>query len=158
MDAERREQLKRTLRNLARAHAATIELMEQALALVSEELALDPHVYFHTRTVEKAQRSSNALHVNYELLSVDFRGRSCFLGNTLPFRLFARLAQRPNAYLTYEELFAEVWQCDRSDAAVRSAVKRLRSAFRRAGMAELADAIDGSVPGHYAFKLKGAVK
>src|SRR5262245_57791326 len=155
MDANRRDQLKRTLRSLARAHAAAIELMEQALDLVSEELALDPLEYFRSRMGQKSQRSPSVPYVNYELLTIEFRGRSCFLGNTLPFRLFARLAQRPNAYLTYEELFSEVWQCDRSDDAVRSAVKRLRAAFRQSGMAELAAAIDGSVPGHYALRLKG---
>jgi DNA-binding response OmpR family regulator len=158
MDANRRDQLKRTLRSLARAHAAAIELMEQALALVTEELPLTPLEYFRAHPKQTAERFPNAPYVNYELLTVEFRGRSCFLGNTLSFRLFARLFQRPNAFLTYEELFTEVWQCNRSDAAVRSAVKRLRSAFRREGMNELADAIDGSVPGHYALKLKTPAK
>ena len=153
MNAERREQLRRTLRNLAQVHAATIELMEQALSLVSDELSNDPLTLFRSRTTrERAVRSGMPI-INEELLLIEFQGRSCFLGNTLSFRLFARLARRANAYLTYEELFSEVWRCDRSDGAVRSAVKRLRSAFRRNGMAELADAIDGSVPGHYALKL-----
>jgi len=38
-------------------------------------------------------------------------------------------------------------------AAVRSAVKRLRTTLRQAGIPKLADAINGSVPGRYSFKL-----
>ena len=81
-------------------------------------------------------------------------GRTCFLGNSLHFRLLGRLAQRPNSYFSYEDLFARVWDGGvRSDDAVRSVVKRLRRALRRAGLGDLAKAIDGSVPGHYALKL-----
>jgi DNA-binding response OmpR family regulator len=153
MNAERTEQLHVTLRNLARAHAAAIEFMEQALALVSDDLALDPVIFLRAGTPSVPESRAGAPFVDEAMLSITFRGRSCFLGNTLPFRFFARLAQRPNTYLTYEQLFNDVWQCDRSDAAVRSAVKRLRKAFRQNDMSELADAIDGSVAGHYGLKL-----
>jgi DNA-binding response OmpR family regulator len=158
MNADKREQLQVALRNLARAHAATIEFMEQALGLVADDLDLAPLTFLRSETAKKRVSKPGTQFVDEDVLSVNYRGRSCFLGNTLSFRFFSQLAQRPNAYLTYEELFSEVWQCDRSDAAVRSVVKRLRSALRRHGMTELADAIDGSVPGHYALKLKGNVK
>jgi len=155
MNAERTEQLRVTLRHLARAHSATIEFMEQALALISDDLALEPTTFLRSRTPPVPESRAGVPFVDEAMLSIAFRGRSCFLGNTLPFRFFARLAQRPNTYITYEQLFNDVWQCDRSDAAVRSVVKRLRKAFRQNDMPELADAIDGTVAGHYGLKLHG---
>jgi DNA-binding winged helix-turn-helix (wHTH) protein len=86
-------------------------------------------------------------------LSVTFQGKDCFLGNTLPFKFLSHLARRPNAYVSYEDLLADVWRGVRSDSAVRSVVKALRARLRRAGLDGLADAIDGTVAGHYALKL-----
>jgi DNA-binding response OmpR family regulator len=88
------------------------------------------------------------------MLSVNFEGKACFLGNTYPFKLIACLARRPNTYVTHEVLLSEVWEGIRCNATVRSAVKVLRKKLRQAGMAALADAIDGSTSGHYALKLK----
>jgi hypothetical protein len=88
------------------------------------------------------------------LLSVTFRGKTCFLDNTLLFKLLASLSQRPNAYLSYEDLLSNVWEGVRSDATVRSVVKALRQRLRGAGPGELADAIDGTVAGHYALKVE----
>ncbi len=69
------------------------------------------------------------------------------------FRFVQRLARRPDTYLTYNELLRDVWDGVRSDAAIRSVVKRLRRALREAGMDDLADAIDGSTPGRYALRI-----
>lgn len=88
-----------------------------------------------------------------EMFTITFQGKSCFLGNTLPFRFFVRLARRPNTYVTYEDLLEDVWEGVRTDDAIRSVVKTLRSKLRDARMGALADAIDGSVPGHYGLKL-----
>jgi DNA-binding response OmpR family regulator len=71
----------------------------------------------------------------------------------LLFRLLERLAAQPEKYLSYEDLLSEVWESNRSDGAVRSVVRRLREALRSQGMDEVAEGIDGSVPGHYALKL-----
>jgi len=101
MNANKREQLRVTLRKLAQANAASIEFMEQALTLVRDDLALDPLTFWRSRTRVKPASRPGVPFVDQETLSIKFRGRSCFLGNTLPFRLFARLAQRPNVYLTY---------------------------------------------------------
>jgi Transcriptional regulatory protein, C terminal len=84
---------------------------------------------------------------------VSFRGDTCILGNGLLFRFLAFLADRPNAYLTYQELLDEVWDGPRSDSAIRSVVKRLRVLLRQKGMPELADAIDGSMPGRYGLRF-----
>jgi DNA-binding response OmpR family regulator len=151
MDERKREQIRRTLRNMAEAHASMIEFMEQALELLNEELALDPFTFWYTH---KPKRRADVPAVDHELFTVTFRGRTCFLGNTLPFRFISRLARRPNVYVANEDLLSDVWQGVRSDDATRGVVKRLRGALRRAGMAELAEAIDGTTTGHYALKLR----
>lgn len=153
MNSDKREQIRRTLKSLAEAQASTIQLMEQAVTLFSDELALDPLSFWKSRQPALPTSSSSSPVADEELLEIRYRDRTCFLGNTLPFRFFARLTRRPNSYLTYEELLEDVWQGVRSDAAIRTVVKRLRSLLRRAGMAELAEAIDGSVPGRYALRL-----
>ena|SRR5690349_14552413 len=153
MNPDKREQIRRTLKSLAEAQASTIQLMEQAVALFSDELALDPLSFWKSHKSRQLPMSSAGAIVDEELLEIRYRGRKCFLGNTLPFRFFARLHRRPNSYLTYEELLEDVWDGIRSDSAIRTVVKRLRNILRRAGMDELADAIDGSVPGRYALRL-----
>lgn len=50
-------------------------------------------------------------------------------------------------------MFAEVWTTVRDASSVRSVVKELRAILRAAGMANLADAIDGHVAHHYAIIL-----
>ena len=93
MNAQKREQIRRTLRSLAEAHVATMNLMEQTFSLLSEELAIDAFTFWRSHPPSPVSGvSPERPSVDKELLSVSFHGRSCFLGNTLPFRLFARLA------------------------------------------------------------------
>ena len=85
--------------------------------------------------------------------SVRWANRTCRLGNTVAFRLLARLARRPNLFLSYASLRNGIWdECD-SDAAVQSAVKVLRRKLNAAGMTDLAAVIDGSISRHYALML-----
>jgi DNA-binding response OmpR family regulator len=86
--------------------------------------------------------------------SVRWANRTCRLGNTVAFRLLARLARRPNHYLSYESLRDGIWDKCESDAAVQSAVKVLRRKLSAAAMADLAAVIDGSVSHHYALMLR----
>jgi DNA-binding response OmpR family regulator len=154
METNRREQIQRSLRSLAKSHAATMALLEEMLDLVCEEYSLDPSSYFQRTTVSGSlQGNRSSLTIDRGLWSITFRGKACFLGNTLPFRFLSHLAQRPNRYFSYDELLTDVWQGTRSDSAVRSVVKTLRSKLRQSGLADLATAIDGSVFGHYALKL-----
>ena len=87
--------------------------------------------------------------------SVRWANRTCHLGNTVSFRLLERLARRPNQFISYESLLdlEELWDCETSYEAVRSAVKILRRKLNAAGMEDLADAIDGSTSHHYALML-----
>jgi DNA-binding response OmpR family regulator len=154
METLRRDEIARSLRILANNHRSTMELLEHMLALVSEEFALDPFPYFKLQQTRRNIGVDNeVLTISSAMLSVTFRGKTCFLGYTLPFKLLAYLAQRPNTFVSYEELLSDVWQCVVSEGAVRSVVKKLRCLLRNAGLAELANAIDGSAYGHYALKL-----
>lgn len=82
-------------------------------------------------------------------------GRRCFLGRTLTFKLFERLARRPNQYVTYDRLLQDVWNGLRSNEAIRSVVKELRRKLIDAGMSDLAEAIDGSNRECYGLILDG---
>lgn len=91
--------------------------------------------------------------VDISTLSVCWAGKSCRLGSTLLFRLAEKLARRPNQFLSAEQLRHDVWKGDRRSAAtVRSAVRHLRERLSQAGMAELANAIQGS-DGRYGMIL-----
>jgi hypothetical protein len=87
--------------------------------------------------------------------SVRWANRTCRLGNTVAFRLFARLARRPNQLVACETLLDELWDRHTSCDAVRSTVKILRRKLTAAGMEDLAAAIDGSTSHHYALMLAG---
>ena len=87
--------------------------------------------------------------------AVHWGGKTCYLGNTLPFKFLERLARRPNQLVPCTQLFNEVWQCCRSREAMRSVVKVLRHKLSQAGMEELAGAIDGTTPHHYGLMLNG---
>jgi DNA-binding response OmpR family regulator len=154
MNSIKRDLIRRTLQSLAESHAATNELMERALALVGEELAIDAVAYWKARTATAAHPAIDRLfHVDPDRLQVVFQGKACELGDTL-FRLLQRLAKRPNTYVTHEDLLVDVWDGRRSEAAIRSAVKRLKQTLRRQGLAELADAVDGSRPGRYRLRVE----
>ena len=150
MNADRRESLRTTLRTLAEAHAATLRLMEQTYALLADELALAPLDYLarHSPPPDPPADDHRRPVIDDARLTVTFRGRTCRLGHTLPFRLLARLARRPGCYVTHNDLLADVWDgVRRSDSVVRVTVKVLRRKLRDAGMGDLAAAIDGSAPG-----------
>ncbi len=74
------------------------------------------------------------------------------LEDQLGLRLFRRLLRSHNQYLDYTELLEQVWEGIRSPSTIRSAVKILRRQLNQAGMSEVAQAIVGSVPGHYCLK------
>jgi DNA-binding response OmpR family regulator len=155
MNAAKRELIRRTLRNLAESHAATIELMEQTLALLSEELAIDAVSFWKTREPPvNTPQGRKYLFIDSNRLQVGFRGRTCVLGNTLSFKLLERLARHPNIYVTHDELLSDVWHGVRSESAIRSVVKRLRQTLRQQGLPELADAIDGTSSGRYCLRLE----
>jgi DNA-binding response OmpR family regulator len=152
MSTDKRDAIRRSLLKLVESY--TVELVEQTMALLDEAVSEPVPAYSPSLAPKSTQSKSRGLLIDGTLLTVTFRGRTCFLGNTLPFRLLARLAKRPNAYVPHQVLLDDVWQGPRSDSAIRSVVKVLRSKLRKSGLGELADAITGSQRGHYVLRLQ----
>jgi len=154
MNAKKRQQIRLVLRSLAESHVAALEQLQQAFVLLDEESALDPLSFWEAHTSSHAgSTATGELDVDAVRLMVTFRGRRCFLGNTLAFRFLARLARHPNAYVSHKDLLEDVWEGPRSESSIRSVVKTLRRKLRDADLAELANAIDGSERKRYALKL-----
>lgn len=95
--------------------------------------------------------------VDRTTFAVHWGGKTCYLGNTLPFRFLERLARRPNQLVPCDQLLDDVWRCCRSREAIRSVVKVLRQKLSQAGMEDLAEAIDGTTARHYGLILNGRV-
>jgi len=91
--------------------------------------------------------------IDQSRLTVTLGGRTCRLGNTIPFRFLARLAESPGRYVSHEQLIDDVWDGQGSDDALRSVVKRLRRRLRAAGLDDLAGAINGLTPGYFVLQL-----
>ncbi len=87
--------------------------------------------------------------------SVHWHNRTCYLGNSLPFKLLEQLAHRPNQLIHCDRLLDDVWECRRSRESMRSVVKVLRRKLCQAGMEDLAEAIDGTTSHHYGLMLNG---
>ena len=94
------------------------------------------------------------LAIDRDALTVRWNGQSCFLGYTTAFRLIERLAKRPNHYVPHDQLLEDVWGGHRSKSAIRSAVNDLRARLAHAGMADVAQIIDGQNPGHYGLIVR----
>jgi hypothetical protein len=154
----RKDQIAASLRNLVTAYSKAMAHLEDALAVLCKELELGEIEMFDKRLLTlrdptHAPEDADRPIADQPLLSVRWHGKSCFLGNTMPFWFFERLARRPNQYYSYEQLLDEVWEGSRTFSAIRSVVKVLRRKLVAAGMADLADAIDGSVSRHYGLML-----
>jgi DNA-binding response OmpR family regulator len=153
MNTDRRDSIRDSLRRLAEAHAATMEVMERTYELLCEELALDPQECLSRPAALDPPADHTHPVIDRSRFTVSFRGRTCCLGNTMPFRFLARLVEGLNCYVSHQDLFEDVWDGQRSADAVRSVVRTLRQKLRQEGLAELAAAIDGTQPGHYALRL-----
>ncbi|MDZ4686659.1 MAG: winged helix-turn-helix domain-containing protein [Planctomycetaceae bacterium] len=144
-----RDNLKRQIAILS----MSVATIEESIAILESELDLISNPDIETESPPSPEISANHPRLDVGTLSVEYQGKRCQLGNNLRFKLLARLLRRPNRYISYDTLFAEVWTAVRDPSSVRSVVKELRAVLRAAGMADLADAIDGHVAYHYAIIL-----
>ena len=123
------------LAELAALHSAAATLAERAYTLAASTQPKPP-------TPPDAPALGNGhLVVSTATCCVQWHGRRCILGPSLPFRMIHRLSRHPNRFFSYDMLMDEVWQGRCSDAAVRALVKRLRGVLKVADMAELASCI-----------------
>ena len=124
-----------------------VVLANEIFSEIDEEIAVTPHQHdrFGDHRLPCVDRTA---------FSIIWSNRTCYLGNTLPFRFFERLARRPNQFFSYGQLFQDVWDGEeRSNEAVRSVVKVLKKKLAEAGMDALAAAINGKNPGYYGLAL-----
>jgi hypothetical protein len=141
------------LAELAALQAAAAAAVERALSALAglDEAALQG---VRRSDCPQAYRSHRHPVVDPTTYTLEWHGRRCDLGPSILFRLIRRLLIRPNRYFTYDILMQVVWGQPCSNAAVRSAVKRLRQLLRAADMPELAAAIRGR-RGCYGLFLHG---
>lgn len=91
--------------------------------------------------------------LNESTMCVMWNNKTVHLGHTVVFRLLARLARRPNQYVTHLDLLEDVWDGeDRETTTIRSTVRHLQRKLRAGGMPELAAAIRGH-NGRYILEL-----
>lgn len=125
---------------------------EEIRTIVSSDFSGTSLAQVH-HPVQSSSNGRNHPILNESTFSVKWNGNAVHLGNTVGFRLLARLARRPNHYVTHFDLLEDVWDgMDRMPATIASTVRHLRQKLRDGGMPELADAIRGD-NGHYVLDL-----
>ena len=97
--------------------------------------------------------NNKGLTVNHRTMELTWKDRTCLFSSPLLFRFAARLAKTPNTLVSHTVLLEEVWRSIRSESTIRGAAMRLREQLALSGMNDLAEAIDGSVHGHYRLNL-----
>ena len=136
---------------MATTHASFVVRMEQLIDMLHEALESENSAN-SSRSILRANQIPIGPIVNHQTYSIDWRGKSCPLKNTLLFWFFERLSRSPNRYVSHLDLLDDVWRAERTSATIRGVAKRLRDRLTAAGMEELASAINGEVAGYYCLK------
>ena len=88
-----------------------------------------------------------------QLFTIRYRGKPCFLGNSLGYRLILKLLESRGRYVSHEELLESIWCGKRSVSAIKSVISDLRHKLMESGLTELARALDGTLKGHYRLRI-----
>ena len=152
--SDRDRQLLEKLSQLAAAQASAAALAQEIVVSARERLGFDmgeapPVAVIPAASSPNGGISARRPMIDVATFSVHWDGKTCVLGNTLPFRLLERLGRRPNQFIHCDQLLDEVWQGLRSREAIRSVVKVLKQKLVQAGMDDLAASINGNQPYHY---------
>lgn len=145
MDASHAERLRMSVTQLAADLRDLVRRTESILRLLVDITGDSSH--------GRRVRQGSGL-IDNATFTVQWNGKVCHLGYTVPYRLFVRLSEQPNEFVSHQQLLDDVWGGPRSGSAVRSAVAELRSRLSRAGMKDLAAAIDGTNTGFYGLRLR----
>lgn len=156
-EEHRKEEIAASLNLLAATYAEAARQLEATLATLHRVLELENACRTDSLPASFANVAPTSSVIrpvaDRATFSIVFRGRTCFLGNTLLFRFFETLARRPNRYFAYRELLDDVWGGQRAESSIRNVAKRVRDRLILTGMVEVAKAIDGSTPGHFVLRL-----
>ncbi len=152
----REQQIRDNLKRLAAIHATTMSMHEEYIAILQAELDALSRPKQTAPSIAIPSVDPDQPIVDRSVMCVVYRGKQCFLGNSLKLKFLERLARRPNQYVSYEALLNDVWNGIREPSTIRSIVKDIRAKLRAADMTQLSDAIDGHVAGYYGLMLNGA--
>jgi DNA-binding response OmpR family regulator len=143
--------IQQSLQHLAATHAGAVAEIERTMRVLAGAMDLAYWSNQASATVAGiAARHDGVPVADWGTLSVLWQGQSCFLGNTLPFRFFERLARTPNRYVSHDDLLDDVWGGGpRESTTIRGVAKRLRDRLVAAGMEDLAQSVKGSESGYY---------
>ena len=158
LTVEKKRLIQESLRCLGASHSAAVMQIEETIAVLTNALELGgiaaDHAARSTSEQDFLRSPDHDLPIaDQTTFTVVWRGRSCFLGNTLLFRLFARLLRSRNRFVSHVDLLDDVWDGPREGSVIRGVAKRLRDQLAKDGMADLAQAIDGTTSGHYGLML-----
>lgn len=136
---EKKQHIHQTLRRLVTSHAAAVADIEATLALLVSELGIEGFDSVRGEQDPTLQKPVHAFELDRPIadratFTVNWRGRTCFLGNTLLFRLLERLLRSPNQYVAHVDLLDEVWDGQREASTIRGVAKRLRDRLASDGM------------------------
>ncbi len=145
--SRRDERIRQVTKRIAAAQVELALSVEELLTLTAKE-------YDYMGSPELVVSPSRPV-ADHATFSARWSGKSCHLGSNITFRLFERLARRPDCHVSYAELIQDTWLGDcRSDDAIRSAVRHLKAKLCKAGMQPLAIAIQAHRR-HYVLNLDG---
>ena len=149
MGPSKQEEIREVLKSLAYTHSLVVEQMESMICVLTKLLEVD-----ELNAIARRDRRRKGWPVaNRDTLSIEWEEKSCFLGNTLLFWFFERIARTPNRYVSHQQLLDDVWGGNRQPTTIRGVVKRLRDKLDEVGMHDLATRIDGSENGYYGLMM-----
>ena len=152
MQNSKRANIRKALASLAATHEIVVRQMEHMIDLLNHVLEAEESLEFESGDTNSKSKTNKPF-ANRKTLSIEWAGKSCFLGNTLLFWFFDRIARTPNQYVSHLDLLEDVWGGERKEATIRGVAKRLRDRLNECGMEFLALSIDGSESGYYGLIL-----
>lgn len=96
--------LQESLRSMTASHAAVVTQIEETISILISTLELDGDANTNTSTKPVVDEAT---------FCIIWQDHTCYLGNTLLFWLFHRLAQSSNQYIAHVDLLEDVWHGER---------------------------------------------
>ena len=123
LELTKMHQIVQGLKRLAATHVEAAHVLHELVFAIGENWGVNTGIGDVTLPpANNSPRQSLAPQIpiaDPETLAVQWKGRTCFLGKTIAFKLFAQLARRPNHFLSHDLLLDEVSECRVTKEAMR---------------------------------------